>query len=169
MSDIFDNPTRINFDLCPTIQTNNYIHDYIMTSYYKDIDDDFKNLTMSNRRLQYSDGKGISSSKIDIDSQIKNDIITTHDKEKKQFNVRNFQASPSLYKGEPVPVLEHILQSGQSTTVSNNSGVREHMHNIAPLHPSMYNLINGEQQALDIWKNYNIGQNSKDILKRIRE
>lgn len=138
-----------------------------MTSYRNEPDDVFMDFVSKNRNLQFTDGNGLNSKFIDVDSKIKNDVEQTHDKKKRQVIVRNFLAAPNLGKGESVPTLEHVLQSGEDTSVC--GGVRETMYKKTPLNYSTQYMFNGNNQALDRWNHQLIGQSSKEILKAIRQ
>jgi len=147
----FENFTRGDFDLCPSNKINTSINDYNMTSYRIEADSEFLDLVSENRNLRFTDGNGMNSKLVDVDSKIKNEIEQTHDKEKRQVNIRNFVASPNLGKGESVPTLEHVLQSGESTSAC--GGIREIMYKKTPLNYSTTNMINGNNMALNKWDN----------------
>jgi hypothetical protein len=162
----FENFTRGNFDMCPANKINTSIHDYNMMSYRPETGDDFIRFVSENRNLQYTDGNGMSSKLVDIDSAIKNDIEATHDKTNRQLSIRNFVAGPNLGKGESIPTLEHVLQSGENTSICGS--VREVMYKKPPLNASTANMITGNNMALNKWNVLPIGKSSKDILKAIR-
>lgn len=162
----FESFTRGNFDLCPSNKLNTSIHDYFMTSFRSEPDEAFMDFVSENRNLQFTDGKGLKSKLVDIDSKIKNDVEQTHEKKKTQVNIRNFIAGPNLGKGETVPTLEHVLQSGENTSMC--GGIRETMYKKTPLNYSTTNMFNGNNMALNRWNQQLIGQSSKDILKSIR-
>lgn len=163
----FENFTRGNFDTCPTNKINTSIHEYNMMSYRPETqNDEFIKFVSENRNLQYTDGKGVHSKLVDVDSEIKNNMEGTHDKINRQLSIRNFIAGPNLGKGESIPTLEHVLQSGEDTSTCGN--LREVMYKKTPLNFSTTNMITGNNMALNKWTNLPIGQSSKDILKAIR-
>lgn len=163
----FENNTRLSNDenLADNVQ-NRMIHEYLMTSYNTLPDDIFHDFVANNRNLQFTDGKGIGPEFIDADSEIKNNQELTHDKRKKQMSVRTFLASPNLGRGESVPILEHVLISGENTSACGN--VREAMYYKYPMSLRTSKMIEDNNNALNVWDYPIIGENSKDVFKRMK-
>lgn len=143
---------------------NESIFDYMMTSLRSDKDEKFAQFVLDNPNLRFTDGHGMHAGLIDSESELKKSSEMTHGKDRRQMNVRTFVAVPDLSRGETVPVLEHILKTGETTV----EGVREVTYNDYPLNKDIEHMIYSTNRALDFWEDRSIGESSKVILNRMK-
>lgn len=172
MSSDFQGNTRSMFDQCAggfKEAMNTSVYDYTMSSFRSGLGADRTKLNefvTSNKNLHLKGAWGPEPSLIDVESRLRNDIELTHDKERQQMAIRSFVAGPDLGRGELLPTLEHVLQSGQSTSVC--APVREAMYSDFPMNPTVEYMVRANNLALNSWDAPTIGESSKDILRRFK-
>lgn len=169
----FQYQTRGSSDQCSLKgrnAVNESIFDYSMSSFRSGAihkDEKFTQFVLDNLNLRFTDGYGVHSDLVQGDSDLRNRAELTHDRERQQMNTRTFLAVPNLSKGEPVPVLEHVLKSGELTS-DRNGHVRDIAYQPLPLNRDIEQMINSSNRALNVWDDRSIGESSKVILNRMR-
>ena len=162
----FDGSTRPMFDKCAGVGkdvVNSSVFDYTMSSFRAANDDKLSDFITSNKNLHMTGARGPEPDLIDVESTLRNNIEMTHDKERNQLSVRTFLAHPNLDRGGVMPTLEHVLQSGHACT-----SVRESMYAEFPMNNSVAHMVRANNLALNSWDSMSIGENSKDILRRMK-
>jgi len=170
MSGGFQGNTRSKFDQCAGIgkdAMNTSFYDYTMSSFQSGTDrNKLGEFVTSNKSLHLKGAWGPEPNLIDVESRLRNNVELTHDKERRQMMVRSFVAGPDMGRGELLPTLEHVLQSGQSTTSC--VPTREAMYDEFPLNPTVAHMVRANNLALNSWDTPPIGESSKDILRRFK-
>lgn len=168
----FEADTRMKSDVCAQNgknEMNSTMFNYTMSSFRNsDLNKDktFEQFVTDNKNLRFKDGLSPAANLIDVDSRLRLNIELTHDKNRQQMGIRNFVAVPDMSRGEPAPILEHVLQSGEPTSVC--GPLRETMYFEYPMNIGIQQMVSSESRALNTWDEFAIGESSKDILKRMR-
>lgn len=180
----FQSNTRSMFDVCAGGNKdvmNTSVYDYTMSSFRSNPGTEegskarqeehlakLNEFVASNKNLHMKGARGPEPSLIDVESRLRNNVELTHDKERRQVAVRNFVAGPDLARGELLPTLEHVLQSGAGLGAGACAPVREAMYDEFPMNPTVAHMVRGNNLALNSWDAPSIGESSKDILRRFK-
>ena len=120
----FDWENKISMDPCALLtkdRENESIIDYNTYNFYGNCEDNIAKLidfSSQYPNLRFRDGYGVANScVIDAESEMRMSSEVTHGPEKRQYQVRNFQAVPAYNRGSCAPNTESYLINGMDTTL----------------------------------------------------
>ena len=172
----FDDGSRLSQDTCALAArgaANDSVFEYV-TSNFRPADGHIvrTEFALNHPNLRPVDGYGVAPPhSIDTDSDFRAnpDRGVSLEERREPLNTRVFHAAPSLWRGEALPTLEHVLIAGQPAaacgpTPGTLSTVESEM---PPLHPTVEQLVRIGAQATDAWS-LQFGEPSREALRKMR-
>jgi hypothetical protein len=159
----FDFGNRLSQDSCALKASDNEnqsVLDYnIYNTYNIDAcekkNEELTRFIAQNPNLRYREGYGFANPcLIDVDSQLRNQRVSTNGREKQQLGVRFFHAVPDVSRGAFAPNTESMLKSGRVDTTDERQCDRvseKDFDRFVPLNSCMSSFIHQQAHVTPDW------------------